>query len=215
MLNVYGIVYLVINKIDGKIYVGQTVDPLIKRWRRHLSTARNGRGYHLHSSIRKYGEDAFDCVVLHQAFSKEELNKMEEAAIISFDACNQTVGYNLTFGGEGGRPSEETRKKLIANNPLTGVGHTEATKLKMRLAPRPSVSAATRAAQSVRRRGEGNPRFGKPMSAETKAKIAAGNKGKIRTPEHLRNLSEAQHRRQFRKLQELEMKGNLLNEKGT
>ena len=37
---VYGIVYLIINKVNGKMYVGQTTQKLNNRWGRHKIDAK-------------------------------------------------------------------------------------------------------------------------------------------------------------------------------
>ena len=48
------------NRVNGKCYVGQTVDTMDERWREHLSAAKANRGSPaLGAAIRKYGADVF------------------------------------------------------------------------------------------------------------------------------------------------------------
>lgn len=100
----FGFGYHVINTLNGKLYAGQTCD-LEGRWSSHLSDARRGAGFYLHSAIRKYGENAFRFVVVFEANSQDELNTWEIAEIARLDLTNPAVGYNLTHGGEGGQMS--------------------------------------------------------------------------------------------------------------
>lgn len=94
------IVYLITNRINGKVYVGKYsgVDPLI-RWSAHVRHAQRGAKQHLSNAIRKHGLNAFDIRVLEQCASEEELNALESFHIARLKS-NKT-GYNMTTGGEG------------------------------------------------------------------------------------------------------------------
>ena len=53
-------IYRHTNKVNGKRYVGQTVDTVDGRWKEHVSASRQGRGARVFgAAIRKYGADAF------------------------------------------------------------------------------------------------------------------------------------------------------------
>ena len=54
-----GWIYKITNKINNKVYIGQTINSLEKRFKQHLSEAKQGKNCRLHSAIRKYGIDAF------------------------------------------------------------------------------------------------------------------------------------------------------------
>ena len=48
-----GVVYLITNNVNGKVYVGKTVHTLKERWRTHLYWAKRGfKGMVLYSAIR-------------------------------------------------------------------------------------------------------------------------------------------------------------------
>ena len=68
------IIYKVTNKVNGKIYIGQTVRTLEQRKWQHLDAAKNGCKTHFYNAIRKYGEDNFVFEIIDEASSLEELN---------------------------------------------------------------------------------------------------------------------------------------------
>jgi group I intron endonuclease len=71
-------IYTITNLINGKVYVGQTVQKNPKmRWYAHLADARSGKKSHLYDSIRKYGVDNFQWIIVQEAANLEELNILE------------------------------------------------------------------------------------------------------------------------------------------
>lgn len=57
-----GYIYKVTNTINGKIYVGQTIRTIKKRWKQHVYSAYHETKEHnapIQYAIRKYGECAF------------------------------------------------------------------------------------------------------------------------------------------------------------
>lgn len=105
-------IYKIQNKINNKIYIGQSVD-IQKRWREHKFSSRHpdDRDHHLpiHLAMAKYGEDNFVYTVLEQC-PKEELNEKEIYWIETLSACDKNIGYNIAKGGNDsthiGRPVE-------------------------------------------------------------------------------------------------------------
>jgi hypothetical protein len=124
-LEVYGIIYKITNLVNGKVYIGQTVEKrgfngrykysgidIEKVYKHHKHRKNKGNRYnnHLYNSIKKYGFEAFKVVKIFDfAFSKEELDIKEEVWINYFDCINN--GYNNMSGGSSGRPSKETIEK--------------------------------------------------------------------------------------------------------
>ena len=56
------IIYKITNKINSKVYIGETIRTLKVRWNEHKSesyTEGHGYSYHLHCAIRKYGAENF------------------------------------------------------------------------------------------------------------------------------------------------------------
>lgn len=116
------IVYQHKNKINGKIYIGITMQEPEKRW-------KYGEGYktspHFYSVIQKYGWDNFEHNILFQNLTKEEACKKEQELIAKFNSMNREFGYNSTSGGEMFIMNEETKQKIsqamMGNK--NGLGH--------------------------------------------------------------------------------------------
>lgn len=91
-------IYKITNLKNGKIYVGQSVDPQ-KRWIAHKSRARNMKDVEasaLYSAIHKYGEDNFSFEVIEW---REDYSEAEKEWIKKLNTVSPN-GYNLTEGGE-------------------------------------------------------------------------------------------------------------------
>lgn len=95
MTGIYGIH----NTITDTWYVGQASD-VQKRWGEHRSTLKhnNHHNQYLQRSYNKYGESAFEYVILQES-SIDELNDLECKWIIEKDSFDN--GFNLTLGGDG------------------------------------------------------------------------------------------------------------------
>jgi group I intron endonuclease len=138
------IIYLIINTINGRCYVGQTIQPLAKRWHRHVADANAGSKRPMSQAIRKYGRQAFRILQLCECESRLELNRRECEFIKAFRSDERQVGYNRAPGGgipmiglrKGQKASEETKAKLRAltgpRSSMFGRKHSEETKRKMR-----------------------------------------------------------------------------------
>lgn len=102
-----GIIYKIENKINHKIYIGQTRFTLERRIKEHFKTYKN---LHIDNALRKYGLDNFDISILEEV-DNSRLSEREIYWIAHFN-CVSPNGYNNTFGGEGGIPSLEVRQKI-------------------------------------------------------------------------------------------------------
>ena len=178
-----GYVYKITNTVNGKAYIGISVnEPEKRRIKDHLS----GRGNRIIArAIKKYGKDAFTYEILEDNVFPELLPDLEVAYIAQFNTV-VPHGYNLTYGGEGGgSPSAETRRKL---SDLKGEKHPNFGK---------KFSVEHRRKISESKKGEKNPQFGKPLSVEHRHKISEAQKGeknhsfgKTHSKEHRRKISE-------------------------
>lgn len=127
---VYGIVYKITNKINGKSYIGITTDKrgfngryyhrgkgIERVYKYHKTQKENGKYYnsYLLRSIEKYGLDSFEvCEVFDTAMSREELSNKEIYYIELFNSFHN--GYNMTLGGETGCGAYQPKGK---DNPLS------------------------------------------------------------------------------------------------
>ena len=114
------VVYLVTNKVNGKQYVGQTIRPLLERWRDHC---RLDKGNYFHRAIQKYGSDNFEIRVIDTATSGEELDEKEIYWIKKLDTL-VPHGYNIKPGGNVGMRGRfgglSPRSQLIYQFTLNG-----------------------------------------------------------------------------------------------
>lgn len=89
------IIYKITNQINGKIYIGQTINTLEKRFNRHKQDALSGRlDTHFARALREYGVDNFIAEVIENVNSQEELNIREHYWINYYNSCKE--GYNET-----------------------------------------------------------------------------------------------------------------------
>jgi group I intron endonuclease len=108
-----GIIYKVTNKINGKVYIGQTIQSLEQRKSEHKSDAfvRN-RGCYFHNALRKYRWNSFEWMVIDESDDINKLNELEKKYIKKYDSINKNFGYNLTEGGLNSKPNNITRQKI-------------------------------------------------------------------------------------------------------
>ena len=152
-----GRIYSLKNKLNGKRYVGQTIQKISKRINQHMR-ANTVIG----CALRKHGKDNFEIEIIEDNVAIEDLDALETYFIVYFD-CIAPKGYNLNYGGNGrGIVLEETRKKL-----------SEASKGHF-------VSEETREKQRKANLGRKNWQFGKPVSEETRKKISKALTGRKR-----------------------------------
>ena len=102
------IIYLHRNKINNKVYIGQTSDTMERR-------ARGGCGYksspHFYRAIVEYGWENFEHFILEKNLSSAEADDKEKYWIKVFDSTNPEKGYNLTAGGKLTETSDGSKQK--------------------------------------------------------------------------------------------------------
>ena len=101
-------IYLIRNLITGMCYVGQSVD-IKTRWRHHKCYRDSTPGY-IANAIKKHGIDAFAFEIL-ELCEEDNLNQREIHWIARLNSVSPN-GYNLEYGGRGGRPSAEACAKM-------------------------------------------------------------------------------------------------------
>ena len=162
-MNRYGIIYKITNKVNGKVYIGQTINKngfqgrynyygvgIERVYNYHINNKKKNRYYneHLLSSIEKYGFSNFEVdEEFYVAYSKEELNRKEFELINRYNAIDREYGYNNKEGGGNKKLSKEAKKKISKSR----------------------IGKFT---------GENSANFGKVLSKETKEKISKSKKGK-------------------------------------
>lgn len=147
--------YQVTNKINGKMYIGQTCQGHKRRWYVHCWKAARGGEQRFHKAIVQYGKENFETKLLMVGPSLDWVNEMEKRVIALYDTFNN--GYNDTKGGDG----------TVGIKSRLGKKHTAETRAKLSSSCMGRVSA----------------RKGVKLSEETKQKLRLANLGKKRSPE--------------------------------
>lgn len=190
----YGIVYVALNVINNKVYVGQTVQNLIKRKTRHYRQSKTNIGTnYFHNALRKYEE--WEWNILQFAYCKAELDALEKYWIWIFNSI-APGGYNTKEGGSNGKPTKETCKKMSLakkgkkfteehcrniGKGHEGIKYTEESKQKMSESQRGIIFTKERRKNISKgamgnTNGRGNK--GNMISKETKRKMSEAMKGK-------------------------------------
>lgn len=128
----YGTIYKVTNKINDKIYIGQTTTSLKRRWKMHKTESRKDRKKSaLHYAINKYGVDNFIIEPICSCLNKEELNLKEIYFINTLNSLAPS-GYNLKMGGNAGKWSKlakdefsELKQKQYKENPQLSINNAK------------------------------------------------------------------------------------------
>lgn len=165
-------IYIYCNLINGKKYVGQSVN-INKRIKEHFRDSEiEDVKYVIHKAIKKHSIENF--YIIKIKYPKEMLNSMEKYYIELFNTF-KGVGYNCTSGGDSDfNITEETRKKISeanmgCKNSFYGKHHSEETKQILR-----------------------DSQTGTTHSNETKLKMSNSHKGKIFSVEWCMNIGNAQ-----------------------
>lgn len=132
-----GFIYKIVTP-SGKGYIGQTIQPVDKRWKQHIDAA--SREYKdnckvLNRAIRKYGSK--HCVVTILEECKDEELDTKEQQYIQTHNTMVPHGMNIKFGGKTGKHNEIS-KKLISQS-LLGRQVSNETRLKLSLTTNPNL----------------------------------------------------------------------------
>lgn len=109
-------IYKITNLINGKIYIGQSID-IYRRWKQHKKIGRNlsedkyVKDYDkvLYRAMRKYGIDSFEFSIIEKC-EESMLYKREQYWIEFYGSTTaENKGYNLNDGGAGGRGIAQMR----------------------------------------------------------------------------------------------------------
>lgn len=179
-----GVIYKITNLLNGKCYVGQTID-LKERLRKHKKNKKSVLG----QAIQKYGWENFSYEVLESDIPRDMLDE-REIFYIAENNCVAPNGYNLTKGGNSRKVlSDEARKKIS---------------IATRAAMTPEVCAFLSAINKGKTLSEehkakiGKAGIGRKHTEESKQKMSEAQKGeknsfygKSHTKETLSKMSES------------------------
>ena len=107
-------IYAHVNKINGKVYIGQTQQKLKDRF------GCNGAYYkhssHFWNAIQKYGWNNFNHITLVSGVSLDLANIIEEELIRKYNTMNNKIGYNMIAGGNNRKRRQEVTDKIAEKN---------------------------------------------------------------------------------------------------
>jgi group I intron endonuclease len=141
----------------GKIYIGQSAN--IKKRINYYKNLLCKQQIMLYNSIKKYGMDAHDFIIL-KTCQKNELNEFEIFYINKYNSFNSDIGMNLQSGGHNYSFSDITKLKMSKSQ----MGNTKRLGFK--------VSEETRKKMS-------DCKIGRIVSEETRLRMSIANKGKV------------------------------------
>lgn len=158
------IIYLATNKLNDKVYVGQTIKSLQNRINRHLyRTIKTNSKLSFHCALRKYGIENFEFHILENCNSIEMLNEREKFYIKEYNSFKKKYGYNSTTGGNNFFLSEDAKRKIA----IKAIGRKQ------------SKETIEKRVSKLR---------GKKHSDETLRKMSLSKLGKKFSTEHRKNI---------------------------
>lgn len=89
-------IYKITNKINNKIYIGQTKQELITRFRQHVAGMGFGKKMPIHLALSKYGKDNFIIEEVCSCLDEAHVNYLEAYFIDKFNSL-APFGYNVDF----------------------------------------------------------------------------------------------------------------------
>ena len=167
ILGVYGYIYGLRNKINGKWYIGATKSDPYQYMDYQYRKLKGKYRPKLEKSINAHGIDNFDFVLLDSADTKEALGELEKQYIKDYDSIKN--GYNCQAGGVRGPQSPEARKNI--SDGLKAIGKASPMKGKKH---KPETIAKM---SDGRRRGANSAKFGTQLTEEAKEHLREINTG--------------------------------------
>lgn len=122
---IYGVVYKLTNKINGKIYIGSSVD-LRKRIISHTYESKNGK-LPINLAIKEYGKENFSYEIICECDNKEKLESYEYLFIELYRSYDSNIGYNRVrkINGKITFPKNRGYKRSDSKSKYLGVGYRD------------------------------------------------------------------------------------------
>jgi group I intron endonuclease len=197
------VIYLITNNINGKIYIGKSINSTEDYY---------GSGISINRAINKYGKKNFTKKILEKCDNINDLNEKEIFWIKYYDSTNRDIGYNIAEGGNGGN---------------TRIGYTESEMVKYKNKISEGLKKSEKYLKSLEtKKNKKRPKHSEVMkklyqdgklcvgkntpkpTKETRKKISEKNKGKKRTEETKERIAKSK----FKKVYMFDTDNHLLNE---
>jgi group I intron endonuclease len=185
MHKIYGYIYIIVNNVNGKTYVGK------KRLYKKNWNEDNymGSGVHLFAAKKKYGIENFEKFLICYTSSEKDACEKEQFWIAHYKSLGKAE-YNETAGGDGLiNSSLATRQKMSLSHKDKPRSDETKRKISEALKGKPTWSKGKKLSEEHKRKlSETNK--GHKVSEETKKKISEAQKSLKLSEEHRRKLSE-------------------------
>lgn len=154
-------IYAYENKIDGKIYIGQSIDVA---WRDYQHIYNKETNMHIDNAIRKYGRENFDLWVFNITYSGIEADIVESYWTAEMKRLlGSKMVYNIAD---------------FAGAPMRGKRHTLEAKIKMSISRK-----GKKRSEEIRQK-----MIGRHHTEETKNKISEAHKNKPKSQDHKQKM---------------------------
>lgn len=176
-----GHIYRWLNKINGKIYIGQTTRINVRPYTHFRKTNPKFK-----AAIDKYGKENFELKILCECYSQEDLNWAEKFFIIEwYDSIHRSRGYNLWVQDFKHHLQTKTKEEYNAFcRKMKRVQNNPETKIKKR----DSLLIAMNTESYKEKRKQ-------LLTPENKLKYSRIQIESRKNPKVIKNLSEGQKRR--------------------
>ncbi len=193
-------VYQILNKVNGKKYIGSSSRCIHKRWQEHLFLLRNNKHHsqYLQNAWNKHGESSFMFEIIEETNIDLCIDR-EQYYMDLYKSIDRNCGYNIapTAGSNlGFKHSQRTKDKMSEmqqgkNNNRYGTKHSSSTIQKM----------------SYAQKGDKNHSFGKTRPENIKKKISnslMGIKRSEETTQRMSNVKKGKNNPMYGKKQSVE-----------
>ena len=159
-------IYKIVNQLDNKVYIGQTVNPN-RRWRDHQCLTRGKQEQYIHRAMNKYGIENFLFEIIAACKTTSDANIIEMEIIKQYNSRDKNYGYNVAPGGE----SPWNRGLAPEYQPMFGKHHSPESKLKSSISNTGKIKPHSKV-WSDQMKGHKHGMTGKNHSEETKEKMS-------------------------------------------
>lgn len=196
-------IYKTINKVNGKIYIGQT--------KRNLDSYL-GSGTYIKEAIKEYGSSNFERFILEEV-DELNINERERYWISYYNSTDPEIGYNRTHGGSGFsafgiKRTDEFKQKISESKKGKPISDRQLKSLKelhkkmkgkdpWNKGKKTNIKLSDEHAEKLHASRRGKPSWNAGItgcytrSDETKKKISDLHKDKPKSQEHKEKISKA------------------------
>ena len=186
-------IYKIVNKINNKIYIGQSVD-IYKRFNCHKRNSKKNKRHPLYASIKKNGLDNFEFIIIEEVINIRDLDLREQYWLDHYQSYLPEKGYNIVHYAQSTKGYKHTDEAIVKmkNKEFTDEIRSNMSKSqKGRKSWNKGLKMSDEFCKKISLSLKGKPsrRKGKKQSQEAREKISEARKGKPLPEEHKKNIA--------------------------